>query len=55
MMEHRLAWQRNPNIKVGKVEEKDEDTIIAQIVTKDRSLVQSLEVDRHTGWMRPAK
>jgi hypothetical protein len=55
MMEHRLAWRGNPNVKVGKVEEKDGDTIIAEIVTQDGSLVQKLEVDRHTGFMRPAQ
>lgn len=54
MLEHRLAWQGNPNLKLGEVEEKDEDTIEAEIVTQDGSLVQRLEVDRHTGWMRPA-
>ncbi len=55
MMEHRLAWQGNPNLKVGTVEEKDDDTIVAEIVTQDGSLVQRLEVDRHTGWTRPAQ
>ena len=55
MMEHRLAWQDNPNIKLGKVEDKDDDTIVAEIVTQDGSLVQRLEVDRHTGSMRPAR
>lgn len=52
MMEHRLAWNGNPNVKVGKVEEKDNDTIVAEIVTQDGSLVDRLEVDRHTGQMR---
>ena len=55
MMEHRLAWQGNPNVKVGTVEEKDDDTIVAEIITQDGSLVQRLEVDRHTGWMQPAQ
>ena len=55
MMEHRLAWRGNPNIKVGKVEEKDDDTIIAEIITQDGSLVDRLEVDRHTGLMRRAE
>lgn len=55
MLEHRLAWNGNPNVKIGKVEEKDDDTIVAEIVTKDGSLVQTLDVDRHTGWMRPAQ
>ena len=53
MIEHRLAWQGNPNLKVGKMEEKDDHTIVAEIVTKEGSLVQRLEVDRHRGSMRP--
>jgi hypothetical protein len=52
MMEHQLAWQGTPNLKLGKVEEKDDDTVVAEIVTKDGSLVQRLEVDRHTGRMQ---
>ena len=55
MIGHQLAWQGIPNVKVGTVEEKDDDTIVVEIVTQDGSLVQSLEVDRHTGWMRPAQ
>ena len=55
MVEHRFTGNSNPNVKVGKVEEKDDDTIVGEIVTKDGSLVQSLEVDRHTGMMRPAQ
>ena len=54
MMEQRLAWMGNPNVKLGKVEAKDDDTIIAEIVTKDGSLVQKLAINRHTGWMQPA-
>jgi hypothetical protein len=54
ILEHQLAWQGNPNIKLGKVEKKDEDTIVAEIVTNDGSLVDRLEVDRHTGQMRRA-
>ncbi|MEO3428788.1 hypothetical protein AAFN88_08030 [Pelagibius sp. CAU 1746] len=52
MLERRLAWQGNPHVKLGKVEEKDDDTILAEIVTQDGSLVQRLEVDRHSGWAR---
>ncbi len=55
MMAHRLAWQGRPNLKVGTVEERDDDTIVGEIVTQDGSLVQRLEIDRHTGWMRPAQ
>ena len=52
MMEHRVDWAGNPNLKVGKVTEKDADTIVSEIVTKDGSLVQKIEVDRHTGRMK---
>jgi hypothetical protein len=49
---HRLEWAGNPHVKVGKVEEKDDDTIVAEIVTQEDSLVQRLEINRHTGWMQ---
>jgi len=53
MLEHRLAWLGNERLKVGTVEEKDADTIVAEIVTAEGSVVQRLEIDRHTGWTRP--
>lgn len=52
MMEHRVDWAGNPNLKVGKTTEKDADTIVTEIVTKDGSLVRKIEVDRHTGRMQ---
>ncbi len=52
MMEHRVEWAGNPNLKVGKITEKDADTIVTEIVTKDGSLVRKIEVDRHTGRMQ---
>ena len=55
MMGHRLAWSGNPHIKLGKVEQKDDDTITVEIVTQDGSLVDKLEVDRHTGYMQPVR
>lgn len=55
MLGHRLEWQGNPNVKLGDVEERDGDTIVAEIVTKDGSLVQRLEVNRHTGWIQPVR
>lgn len=55
MLGHQLEWQGNPNLKLGTVEEKDEDTIVAEIVTNDGSLVDRLAVDRHTGQMRRAQ
>ncbi|MDT8345429.1 MAG: hypothetical protein RQ752_13480, partial [Thermohalobaculum sp.] len=55
VLEHRLAWGGNPNLKLGKVEVRDDDTIDAEIVTKDGSLVERLEIDRHTGRMQPVR
>jgi hypothetical protein len=52
-LESWIARQGNPHIKVGEVKEKDADTIEADIVTKDNSLVQRFVVDRHTGFYRP--
>ncbi len=49
ILEGRLAWMGNPNIKVGEVKVKDEKTITAEIVTKDNSLVKRLEFDRNIG------
>jgi hypothetical protein len=39
----------NARLKVGKITEMDNDTIAAEIVTVDDSLVEQFEVDRHTG------
>ena len=44
---------RNPNLKVGDVEEKDADTITADVVTKDNSLVRRFDVNRHSGFFQP--
>jgi hypothetical protein len=52
MLTNHLEWQGNPNIKLGKVEDKDENTIVAEIVTNDGALVDRLEVDRRTGQVR---
>jgi hypothetical protein len=42
----------NKRLKVGDVKETDDNTIVAEIVTVDDSLVQRIEVDRQTGRMR---
>ena len=47
-----LAWQGNPRLKVGDVKEKDADTIVADIVTKDNSLVQRFIVNRRNGYFQ---
>ncbi|HET7848070.1 MAG TPA: hypothetical protein VFL51_03310 [Pseudolabrys sp.] len=44
---------RNPNLKVGDVKEKDGDTIVAEVVTKQgNGLVQKLDFNRHTGFVQ---
>jgi hypothetical protein len=54
-LQHWLAWRGNPHLKVGPVKEKDADTVTADIVTKDNSLVQRYDIDRHTGAFYPAE
>ena len=51
-MERWLNWRGNARLKVGEVKEKDADTITADIVTKDNSLVERFIVDRHNGVYR---
>jgi len=53
-MERWLAYQGNPHLKLGDVKEKDANTITADIVTADNSLVQRFVIDRDTGYYRPA-
>jgi len=48
-----LALQGNPRLKVGDVKEKDADMIVADIVTKDNSLVQRFVVNRRNGIFQP--
>ena len=52
-MERWLAIRNNPRLKLGDVKEKDDNTITADIVTVDNSLVQRFAIDRHTGFYRP--
>ena len=53
MVKNYLASVRNPNLKLGKIEEKG-SVFEADIVTKDNSLVNKVLVDKNTGWMRSA-
>ena len=48
-LEHRLQMRGNKRLKVGAVTAAGEDKIVADITTVDDSLVQRLEVDRHSG------
>ncbi|MBI4795710.1 MAG: PepSY domain-containing protein [Deltaproteobacteria bacterium] len=43
----------NPNLKVGKVTPKN-DAYEVDIVTKDDSLVDKIQVNKQTGWFRSA-
>lgn len=54
-LEQRLQRQGNDRLKVGKVEDKDDKTIIAEIVTVDDSLVERIEIDKATGRQLRAK
>lgn len=54
-LEAMIAWHGNENLKVGEVQEADENTITGDIVTQDGSLVRRFQVDRGTGAMRPAR
>jgi hypothetical protein len=53
--ERSIAWQGNSRLKVGDVKEKDADAIVADIVTKDNSLVERFIVNRHNGLFRPSE
>jgi hypothetical protein len=50
-----ITAQGNSHIKVGDVKVQDPDTIVADIVTQDNSLVQRFVVNRHTGFYRPSE
>ncbi len=52
ILDGRLAWRGNKRLKVGKVTEKDDNTVIAEIQTVDGSLVAKYAIDRTTGVMR---
>lgn len=49
-----IARSGNSHIKLGKVTEKDANTIEVEIVTQDNSLVEKYEVSRDTGFFHPA-
>ena len=51
MLENYVQSTRNPNLKVGKIVEKDA-YFEAEILTKNNALVDKILVDKNTGWMR---
>ncbi|MBL4614913.1 MAG: hypothetical protein JKY27_08575 [Magnetovibrio sp.] len=54
-LEQKLQWRGNDRLKVGSVVEKDDKTIVAEIVTVDDSLVRKVEIDKATGRHEPVK
>jgi hypothetical protein len=50
-LEDYLKSIRNPNLKVGKIEDKGNHFEV-NIVTKDNDLVDKIDIDKNTGWMR---
>ena len=54
-LERWIAVQGNPRLKVGDVKEKDADTVVIDIVTKDNSLVQRFVVNRHNGYFQASE
>lgn len=53
MVQNYLESTGNPNLKLGKIQDKGE-SFEAEIQTKDGSLVDNILVDKKTGWMRSA-
>jgi hypothetical protein len=51
LLDNYVQSTRNPNLKVGKVTEKD-SYFEGEILTKNNALVDKILVDKNTGWMR---
>jgi hypothetical protein len=51
ILENYLKSTRNPNLKLGKIEDKGH-YFEAEILTQKDSLVDKILVDKTTGWMR---
>lgn len=51
ILENYLMSTRNPNLKLGKIEDKG-NAFEAEILTKNGSLADKLLVDKNTGWIR---
>jgi len=53
ILENYLKSTRNPNLKLGKIEDKGK-VFEAEILTQKDSLVDKILVDKYTGWIRSA-
>ncbi len=51
ILESYLRSTRNPNLKLGKIEDKG-DAFEGEILTQKGSLVDKILVDKNTGWAR---
>jgi hypothetical protein len=51
IVENYLKKINNPNLKVGEVEQTADEDYLVEIVTRDGSLVDKLEVNRLSGWI----
>jgi len=51
LLENYIRSTRNPNLKLGKISDQ-QSYFEAEIVTKDNSLVDKIQVDKNTGWFR---
>ncbi len=54
LVKRQLAMMGNPNLKLGTVKE-EADRFTAEIVTKEDSLVDRLQIDKRTGFIRPIR
>ncbi|UCF91127.1 MAG: hypothetical protein JSW39_23075 [Desulfobacterales bacterium] len=48
-----LDSMHNPNLELGQIKDAG-DAFEAEIVTKDKSLMEKVRIDKSSGWMRPA-
>lgn len=53
LVQNRLTRSGNPNLKIGNVTEKD-GIFEVEIVTKDNSLVEKVQINKQTGWTQRA-
>ncbi len=51
LVEHYLQMKGNPNLKLGKITD-EKDYFVAEITTKDGSLVEKYQIDKNTGWFK---
>jgi len=55
LLQNYVAGTNNPNLKVGKITKAPgKDYYVAEITTKEGSLVDKIDVNEYTGWLRSA-